>query len=117
MVEFLTVNKTSVKFVCPTCSASLPFSELIVDPLMQEIINESKKRRDDSDIDEVIISGDGSWTLENHEKHKAESESANPRYHYRHAEPGSKRRHDSVLTIEDGSGAGANGDDDVIIID
>ena len=111
------MNKTSVKFLCPTCSASLPFSELIVDPLMQEIIEESKKRNGDGgdEIDEVIISGDGTWTLENHEKHKAESEGASSlRFHHRHTEVKKSRE---VLTIEDNRSKSVNVNSEVIVID
>lgn len=103
-----------MKFLCPTCSASLPFSELVVDPLMQEIIAESKKGEEEggNDADEVIISEDGTWTLENHEKHKAESGSAGSlRFHHRHAEP---KKPSAVLTIEDKSGPSS---DDIIILD
>ena len=93
---------------------------------MQEIIAESEKsgngvdgednnnnnNKEEEEADEVIISGDGTWRLENHEKHKAEIEGASSlRFHHRHTEA---KKSSAVLTIDDKNDPNGN---EIIILD
>ena len=122
--EFLTVNKTSVKFVCPMCGTQLPFSELIVDPILQEIIEESKRNDGDGgENDKVVISSNGTWNLENHEKLKAVSNSSGSSNHRRHTKITEKtikkpRGGPNTKKPQEGNSDGStNNGGDVIVID
>eukprot|EP00727_Mastigamoeba_balamuthi_P008317 m51a1_g4107 putative zinc finger miz domain-containing protein 2 isoform x1 (693) ;mRNA; f:118248-120736 len=54
--SFLTFNQSSPRFLCPVCGTSAFFSQLLVDPFAQGILE-----RAPPDCDEVVIHPDCSW--------------------------------------------------------
>ena len=63
--EFLITNIRNVKFVCPLCGNSIPYTEIVIDPLMQDIL----RKTEESNAEEVIMNKDGTWNIECKDKH------------------------------------------------